>query len=77
MHVDCFLSENFDIYILIHMCDSTGFLYPKVMASKRKIYIVLEFVDGGELFDKIVRKTVVCALAVLRGNFLVCLFVTN
>ncbi|OAY48950.1 CBL-interacting serine/threonine-protein kinase 9 [Manihot esculenta] len=25
----------------------------EVMASKRKIYIVLEFVDGGELFDKI------------------------
>lgn len=24
------------------------------MASKTKIYIVLEFVDGGELFDKIV-----------------------
>lgn len=27
----------------------------QVMASKTKIYIVLEFVDGGELFDKIVR----------------------
>lgn len=26
----------------------------EVMASKMKIYIVLEFVDGGELFDKIV-----------------------
>ena len=25
------------------------------MASKTKIYIVLEFVTGGELFDKIVR----------------------
>lgn len=25
------------------------------MASKTKIYIVLEYVDGGELFDKIVR----------------------
>ncbi|KAF5733272.1 hypothetical protein HS088_TW17G00814 [Tripterygium wilfordii] len=25
----------------------------EVLASKRKIYIVLEFVDGGELFDKI------------------------
>lgn len=25
------------------------------MASKSKIYIVLEFVTGGELFDKIVR----------------------
>lgn len=24
------------------------------MASKTKIYIVLEFVDGGELFDEIV-----------------------
>ncbi|KAJ9188605.1 hypothetical protein P3X46_003950 [Hevea brasiliensis] len=27
----------------------------EVMASKTKIYIVLEFVDGGELFDKIAR----------------------
>uniref|UniRef100_A0A2P2M065 Protein kinase domain-containing protein n=1 Tax=Rhizophora mucronata TaxID=61149 RepID=A0A2P2M065_RHIMU len=27
----------------------------EVMASKTKIYIVLEFVTGGELFDKIVR----------------------
>jgi hypothetical protein len=25
------------------------------MASKSKIYMVLEFVDGGELFNKIVR----------------------
>jgi hypothetical protein len=25
------------------------------MASRTKIYMVLEFVDGGELFDKIVR----------------------
>ncbi|WOK99507.1 CBL-interacting protein kinase 23-like isoform X1 [Canna indica] len=28
----------------------------EVMASKTKIYIVLEFVDGGELFDKIARN---------------------
>ncbi|CAJ1975618.1 unnamed protein product [Sphenostylis stenocarpa] len=28
----------------------------EVMASKTKIYIVLEFVTGGELFDKIVRQ---------------------
>ncbi|XP_048233374.1 CBL-interacting serine/threonine-protein kinase 9 [Ricinus communis] len=27
----------------------------EVMASKTKIYIVLEFIDGGELFDKIAR----------------------
>lgn len=27
----------------------------QVMASKSKIYMVLEYVDGGELFDKIVR----------------------
>ncbi|MCL7030707.1 hypothetical protein MKW94_030132, partial [Papaver nudicaule] len=26
----------------------------EVMASKTKIYLVLEFVNGGELFDKIV-----------------------
>lgn len=29
--------------------------YKQVMASKTKIFIVLEYVDGGELFDKIVR----------------------
>lgn len=28
----------------------------QVMASKTKIYIVLELVNGGELFDKIVRN---------------------
>lgn len=28
----------------------------EVMASKKKIYIVLEFVDGGELFDRIATK---------------------
>lgn len=28
----------------------------EVMASKTKIYIVLEFVDGGELFDKIAKN---------------------
>lgn len=28
----------------------------EVMASKTKIYIVLELVNGGELFDKIVRN---------------------
>ncbi|KAL5647635.1 hypothetical protein ACJX0J_041990, partial [Zea mays] len=27
----------------------------EVMASRTKIYMVLEFVDGGKLFDKIVR----------------------
>jgi hypothetical protein len=30
------------------------FLLVKVMASKTKIYIVMELVTGGELFDKIV-----------------------
>lgn len=27
----------------------------EVLASRTKIYIILEFVTGGELFDKIVR----------------------
>lgn len=31
------------------------------MASKTKIYIVLEFVTGGELFDKIVSSRLPCA----------------
>ena len=29
-------------------------LYFKVLASRTKIYIILEFITGGELFDKIV-----------------------
>lgn len=28
----------------------------QVLASKTKIFMVLEFVNGGELFDKIVRE---------------------
>ena len=31
------------------------------MGSKTKIYIVLEFVTGGELFDKIVSKWILLA----------------
>lgn len=31
--------------------------YLQVMGSKTKIYIVLEFVTGGELFDKIVSSS--------------------
>lgn len=34
----------------------------QVMASKTKIYIVLEYVDGGELFDKIVRTLLILFL---------------
>lgn len=40
------------------------------MASKTKIYIVLELVTGGELFDKIVRKAAP-NLHTLVENFLV------
>lgn len=29
----------------------------QVVASKTKIYMVLEYVTGGELFDKIVRSS--------------------
>jgi hypothetical protein len=32
----------------------TGIYLFQVAASKTKIYMVLEFVNGGELFDKIV-----------------------
>jgi hypothetical protein len=36
------------------------------MASRTKIYMVLEFVDGGELFDKIVRlSNSVCHIVTL------------
>jgi hypothetical protein len=34
--------------------DSAGIYLFQVAASKTKIYMVLEFVNGGELFDKIV-----------------------
>jgi len=35
----------------------------KVMASKTKIYIVMELVTGGELFDKIVSVPVFSSLS--------------
>jgi hypothetical protein len=35
----------------------TLFFMLQVMASKTKIYIVLEYVTGGELFDKIVSSS--------------------
>lgn len=38
------------------------------MASKTKIYIVLEFVTGGELFDKIVRLWLLQYSAFLHVN---------
>lgn len=34
---------------------SNHLVFLQVMASKTKIFIVLEYVTGGELFDKIVR----------------------
>jgi hypothetical protein len=47
--------------------DSAGIYLFQVAASKTKIYMVLEFVNGGELFDKIVShenlvQNVVCSL---------------
>jgi len=30
-------------------------VYVQVLASRKKIFIILEFITGGELFDKIVR----------------------
>ncbi|OMO64202.1 hypothetical protein CCACVL1_21948 [Corchorus capsularis] len=38
----------------------------EVMASKTKIYIVLEFVDGGELFDKIPENLLLDCYGVLK-----------
>lgn len=40
----------------------------QVMASKTKIYIVLELVTGGELFDKIVRN--IASTCMTKGIFL-------
>lgn len=31
------------------------FCHVQVLASRKKIFIILEFITGGELFDKIVR----------------------
>lgn len=42
---------SFGIFVVT---DSLLLLLLQVMASKTKIYFVLEFVTGGELFDKIV-----------------------
>ena len=39
----------------------------QVMGSKTKIFIVLEFVTGGELFDKIV--SIIPFLRNIRSNF--------
>lgn len=46
----------FCVLVHFYVCLSTYVVCPlmKVMASKTKIYIVMELVTGGELFDKIV-----------------------
>ena len=49
MNLSCFLNY----FIASHL--TLIIFLAQVMASKTKIYIVLEFVTGGELFDKIVR----------------------
>lgn len=51
----CLTSFIFSVLPLCH-CPIHGCVSPcvKVMASKTKIYIVMELVTGGELFDKIV-----------------------
>lgn len=42
-------------YVQSHICILKDFIiFLQVMASKTKIYFVLELVTGGELFDKIV-----------------------
>lgn len=41
---------NLDVLIMIYP------VIMQVLASKTKIYMVLEYVNGGELFDKIVRS---------------------
>jgi hypothetical protein len=51
----CLTSFAFCVLPLCH-CPLHGYVSSlvKVMASKTKIYIVMELVTGGELFDKIV-----------------------
>lgn len=44
---------------------SGKFICLQVMGSKTKIFIVLEFVTGGELFDKIVSQFTLCILCVV------------
>jgi hypothetical protein len=41
----------------------------QVLASRKKIFIILEFITGGELFDKIVRLlwlTINCSFFILN-----------
>lgn len=53
--IGCLVISAFSVLPLCH-CPIHGCVSPcvKVMASKTKIYIVMELVTGGELFDKIV-----------------------
>jgi serine/threonine protein kinase len=44
--------------------------YLQVLASRTKIYIILEFVTGGELFDKIVSFWTHCILQVFAPSLL-------
>ncbi len=44
--------------------------YLQVLASRTKIYIILEFVTGGELFDKIVSFWTYCILEVFAPSLL-------
>lgn len=41
-------------HCVYHLTNVFHSAHIQVMASKTKIYIILEYVDGGELFDKIV-----------------------
>ncbi|PWZ43854.1 CBL-interacting protein kinase 9 [Zea mays] len=47
----------------------------EVMASRTKIYMVLEFVDGGELFDKISENLLLDSNGALKvSDFGLCAF---
>lgn len=47
------------------------------MASPSKIYIVLEFVTGGELFDRIVCHFILCMLFLVKVSVVLVAFTLN
>lgn len=51
MYLRAFFFSFSILYLFSYLCI---YIYIQVLASKTKIYMVLEYVTGGELFDRIV-----------------------
>lgn len=52
---------DFSILLILNcsqvLCSDLKYYFLQVLASRTKIYIILEFITGGELFDKIVSSS--------------------